>query len=176
MKIDRKMRIFAPVSLLLLLVDCSSKEMVVDHLGVANIPHSVVGDVVRFTLSFNRDAALGLSLGPYSRIGFALAAVFAVSVLVPLYRRAQATQTSLLVALALICGGAAGNALDRLRSARGVVDFIDIGIGAHRFYIFNVADIGVSVGAALLAFILWRSEQREEGAVPHERNGPEDPR
>lgn len=173
MKIDRKMRVFGPVSLLLLLVDCSSKEMVVDHLGVANVPHSVVGDVVRFTLAFNHDAAMGLTLGSFSRIGFALAAVFAISVLVPLYRRAQASQTSLLVALALICGGAAGNALDRLRSSRGVVDFIDVGIGAHRFYIFNVADLGVSIGAALLAFILWRSERRGAEAGTHPHNGTE---
>src|SRR2546423_8001430 len=176
MKVDRKMRVFGPVSLLLLLVDCSSKEMVVDHLGIANIPHSVVGDVVRFTLSFNRDAAMGLTLGPFSRIGFALAAAFAIAVLVPLYRRAQPTQTSLLVALALICGGAAGNALDRLRSARGVVDFIDIGIGTHRFYIFNVADLGVSIGAALLAFILWRSEHRQDASTLRERDETEDRR
>ncbi len=51
--------------------------------------------------------------------------------------------------------------LDRLRSSRGVVDFIDIGIGSHRFYIFNVADMGVSVGAVMLAYLLWRADHAE---------------
>ena len=60
-------------------------------------------------------------------------------------------------ALALVAGGAAGNLLDRLRTSRGVVDFIDVGIGAHRFYVFNLADVGVTTGAVLLALALWRS-------------------
>jgi len=59
------------------------------------------------------------------------------------------------IALALIAAGALGNLLDRLRSARGVVDFIDVGIGDTRFWTFNVADSGVTMGALLLMFVLW---------------------
>jgi signal peptidase II len=161
MGINRKSRVFWPVFLVLLLVDCSSKELVVDQIGLSNVPHSVVGDAVRFTLAFNPDAAMGLTLGPFSRAGFVLAALLAIAVLAPLYRRTDAGQTSRIVAIALICGGAAGNMLDRLRFSRGVVDFIDVGIGAHRFYIFNLADLGVTIGAALLAYGVWRSEQRQ---------------
>lgn len=62
-------------------------------------------------------------------------------------------------------GGAAGNLLNRLRSPQGVVDFIDIGVGATRFYTFNVADIGVCAGAILLAWAFWR-EDREREAAP----------
>ena len=61
---------------------------------------------------------------------------------------------------ALVVGGAAGNMLDRLISDRGVVDFIDVGVGASRFFIFNVADAGVSVGAALLIIATWRNERQ----------------
>ena len=161
MPVNRKARVFWPISFLLLLVDCSSKELVVDQLGLSNVPHQVVGDAVRFTLSFNPDAAMGLSLGSFSRVGFVLAAILAIAVLAPLYKRTQAAQTARIVALALICGGAAGNLLDRLRSSRGVVDFIDVGVGAHRFYIFNVADMGVSVGAVMLAYLLWRADRSE---------------
>ena len=158
MPTNRKTRVFWPISLLLLLVDCSSKELIVDRIGDANVPHSVIGDAVRFTLSYNPDAAMGITLGPFSRLGFAVAALFAIAALTPLYRKTSPQHTSRIVALALICGGAAGNLLDRLRSARGVVDFIDVGIGAHRFYIFNVADLGVTFGAVILAFLLWRTE------------------
>jgi signal peptidase II len=62
-----------------------------------------------------------------------------------------------------------GNLLDRLRSARGVVDFIDIGIGTHRFWTFNIADIGVTIGTAMLTWILCVRTSREElrpGAIP----------
>ena len=65
-------------------------------------------------------------------------------------------------ALGLITGGAVGNLADRLRSPRGVVDFIDMGLGDYRFWTFNVADVGVTVGAALLLYILLRRSRQEE--------------
>jgi signal peptidase II len=40
------------------------------------------------------------------------------------------------------------------------VDFIDIGVGVHRWPTFNVADMAVSGGAILLALVLWREEQQ----------------
>jgi signal peptidase II len=72
------------------------------------------------------------------------------------------------LALGLVAGGAAGNLIDRVRSARGVVDFLDVGIGAHRWPTFNVADIAVSCGALALAVSLWREDARraETESVP----------
>lgn len=57
-------------------------------------------------------------------------------------------------------GGAVGNLLDRIRSARGVVDFIDLGIGDVRFWTFNMADVGITCGAIVLAILLAREERR----------------
>ena len=64
------------------------------------------------------------------------------------------------LALGLAWGGAAGNLLDRLRSPRGVVDFIDIGVGSWRFWTFNVADSGVTIGAIILAWLLAHEDRR----------------
>jgi len=64
------------------------------------------------------------------------------------------------VSCALVAGGAAGNLLDRIRSSQGVVDFIDIGVGATRWPTFNLADMGVSVGAIALALSLWLEDAR----------------
>jgi signal peptidase II len=38
------------------------------------------------------------------------------------------------------------------------VDFIDIGVGDVRFWTFNLADVGLTVGAVILAVLLWRRE------------------
>jgi signal peptidase II len=46
-----------------------------------------------------------------------------------------------------------------------VVDFIDVGIGDMRWPTFNVADIGVSCGALLLAWVLWREDRAAATAV-----------
>ena len=56
--------------------------------------------------------------------------------------------------LALVCGGAVGNLLDRIRSTSGVVDFIDVGLRESRWPTFNVADASISFGALLLAYDL----------------------
>jgi signal peptidase II len=163
MAVPRKGRLFWPLLVVLLGTDCATKELAEQHL-VTWVPHDIVGPYLRFTLAYNPGAALSLDAGPYSRIIFSVTAIFAVALLLSLYRRTRPTATATLVALALVIGGAMGNLLDRLRSARGVVDFIDLGIGSWRFWTFNVADIGVSIGAVLLAWQLAQAtDARREG-------------
>lgn len=52
-------------------------------------------------------------------------------------------------ALALILGGALGNAIDRVRFG-AVVDFVDLHVAGWHWPAFNVADSAICVGAALL--------------------------
>src|SRR6266851_5292173 len=140
---------FWPVLLGLIALDCTTKNLAVEKLSPAHIPHQVIGDVVRFTLAYNPHAAMGLSLGSYSRVGFALLAAIMLGALVVYRRQISVQNSAAVVALALIAGGAAGNMMDRVRSSLGVVDFIDVGVGNTRFYTFNVADAGVFCGTIL---------------------------
>lgn len=160
MRMTSKARLFLPVLATLLLADCTTKDLARTHL-VPSVPEEVVGSVVRFTLAYNPGAAMSLSLGPHSRIILSVIAVIAVLALTTLYRRTDPRQTMTLVALAMVMAGALGNLLDRLRSPRGVVDFIDLGVGSVRFFTFNIADIGVFVGALLLAWRLSRDPATE---------------
>jgi lipoprotein signal peptidase len=57
------------------------------------------------------------------------------------------------LALSLLLGGAIGNFIDRIRFGY-VVDFVDIGAGGWRWYIFNVADMSVT-GFFVLAITIW---------------------
>lgn len=152
-----KARLFWPLAITLVVADCTTKNLAVEHLSPAHVPHAVVGDWVRLTLKYNPGAATGITLGPYSRIGFAVLAICALAILINFYRVTPPSERSRAFALALLIAGAAGNLLDRLRSARGVVDFIDVGVGTHRFYTFNVADACITVGAVILAVVLWRT-------------------
>ena len=132
------------------------------------VPHSIIGDLVRFTLAYNPGAAFSMSLGVYSRVIFGAFAVVALFVLWRLYRMtgsgARAGDTWRVVALGLAWGGAAGNLIDRIRSPLGVVDFIDIGYGNVRFWTFNVADSAVTVGAVLLAWSLSQEDRHQRQA------------
>jgi signal peptidase II len=156
-----KARIFWPVLVFVYALDFISKRLIEAHLHPVYVPHPVIGELVRFTLAYNKDAAMGLSLGGYSRIGFTITAAAVLVVLGVLYRRTPDDAKLSVLALGLITAGALGNLTDRLMSSQGVVDFIDVGIGASRFYTFNVADAGVTCGAILLAIVSLRSPKQE---------------
>ena len=56
------------------------------------------------------------------------------------------------IAFMMIFGGSIGNIFDRLYYS-SVPDFIDIHIGNFHWFIFNVADIFISVGVLLLIYL-----------------------
>lgn len=161
---SRKARAFWPLFSLLILTDCATKRIAESQLLPVHAPREVLGDVLRFTLAYNPGAAFGFSVGPGSRWLFTAVAIGMTGLFLHWYFRADAQDREFATALALVAGGAIGNLLDRLRSPRGVVDFIDIGLGDVRFWTFNVADMALTVGALLLASLLWKREQL--GASP----------
>jgi signal peptidase II len=140
-----------------LVTDWITKRLAVASLSPAHVPHEIIGEYVRFTLAYNRNAAMGLSLGQYSRIGFTVTAIIMLVVIGAIYRKVEPHVRGEAAALGLIAGGAMGNLTDRLTSALGVVDFIDVGIGDLRFWTFNVADAAVTTGAVLLILLTTRS-------------------
>ena len=127
---------------------------------------SVFGDWFQLRLVYNQGAAFGLHVGPYSRWIFFTVALVAVFVLARMSRNTSAADRFRQLALGLVAGGAVGNLIDRVRSARGVVDFLDVGVGSVRWPTFNVADIAVSCGAIALAISLWREDARRPGPEP----------
>ena len=155
--------LFWPILFVVAIVDVVTKAAAERLLLPRGIPHEVLGNGLRFTLVYNPGAAFGLNLGPQSRWIFAGLTLVALVILGRLYRTTRAGHVARSVALALVCAGAVGNLLDRMRSFFGVVDFIDVGVGDARWPTFNVADMAVSVGAALLAWVLWQ-EDREARA------------
>ncbi|HEX7978919.1 MAG TPA: signal peptidase II [Gemmatimonadaceae bacterium] len=150
--------LFWPILFVVAIVDVITKA-VAERVLVRGIPHEVLGSSLRFTLVYNPGAAFGLNLGPQSRWIFAGLTLVALVILGRLYRATRLGHTARTVALALVCAGAIGNLLDRMRSFFGVVDFIDVGVGAARWPTFNVADMAVSVGAAVLAWVLWQEDR-----------------
>jgi signal peptidase II len=153
-----KGRAYLAVLVPLLLLDRATKVIAVAQLVVAT-PQPVIGNTLRFTLVYNRNAAMDITLGPWSRWGFAAIAVVGVIVMLRWLRAARPGDWLRTAALGAVSAGAIGNLIDRLLSSRGVIDFIDIGIGTHRFWIFNVADMGVTIGAVLLALVVGRDDR-----------------
>jgi signal peptidase II len=127
---------------------------------------AVIGTTVQLHLVRNTGAAFGLHLGPWSRWIFTAIAIGAVYLLHRMWHEAGPADRLRRWAVAVVAGGAAGNLIDRLLTSRGVVDFIDVGVGTTRWPTFNVADIAVSCGAVALALSLWREDQTRHPISP----------
>lgn len=127
----------------------------------------VLGDFGRLTYIRNPGAAFGLFSG--SRVSFILISVVAIAIILSLLSREHYRGKLSMTALGMILGGAVGNLIDRIRLGE-VVDFIDLGFGGTRWPVFNVADIGVTVGVCILAFALYRRGEtvKKEEAVKAE--------
>ena len=165
----RKAFVYWPLAILVVVADWITKSLAVAYLEPAHIPHRLVGTVVQLTLTYNPGTAFGIPVGGggAARAGLVAVVVIALVILFGMYRNAAPSDTWLAAALGLVSGGALGNLIDRLRSARGVVDFIDVRFGTWHFWTFNVADAGVSVGAVLLAIVLWHHDKaRTSGRTP----------
>jgi signal peptidase II len=133
---------------LVLILDFVTKRAVLANEEALRSKVSVLGDFLRFVYVRNPGSAMGLfPVGRTVLVGISVAAsIF----LIFLYRTTNPGLVIRRGAMAAILGGAMGNLIDRLFYNGHVVDFIDVGIGTHRFYTFNVADMGVTVGGTLL--------------------------
>ena len=155
-------RLFWPVLIGVTAIDAATKLWAQSELQPQRMPHTIFGDLVRFTLVYNPGAAFGLHVGQYSRWVFMVLTLIALVILGRLYRATRSGDAARVFSLALVCGGALGNLADRVHSGLGVVDFIDVGLADARWPTFNVADMAVSIGAFLLAWVLWGEESEVE--------------
>ena len=141
---SRSLRVPLLIAALVVLVDQLTKRWALSTLADRNI--DLIGSL-RFNLAFNKGMAFsqGTGLGPIIGV---VALVVVVGLLVSIGR---STSPVYPFAVGLIIGGAVGNLVDRLFRSPGwlrggVIDFIDV----QWWPIFNVADIAVTVGGALL--------------------------
>jgi signal peptidase II len=142
-------------------------------------PVSVIPNFMRFSLSHNTGALFGVMgdlADPWRTLLLVVLPLAAVAVIVVLIWRAPKHEVLARTGLALILGGALGNLIDRLIYGH-VVDFIDVyagwrslaeplisWFGTNRWPTFNVADVGLCCGAALLLLelVVRRSPETEE--------------
>ena len=145
-------------------VDQLTKYAVINTLEVyeAYEPIPAIGDFFRFTRSENTGAAFGFL--PDSGILFLVIAVAVVLAMVYYYPRIPYDATLTRIAIGLICGGALGNALDRVQHGL-VVDFIHYSIPGIISNVSNLADHAIVFGVIVMFFDSWRRERAQKRAA-----------
>lgn len=123
----------------------------------------IIPGLLQFTYAENYGAAFSFlaDAGGWQRWFFgAVALGFSAMVIVWLWRLPAAKRWEP-IALALILGGAIGNLWDRILLGY-VRDFISVYYGSWHFPVFNVADMAISIGAAMLVIeLLFFAESKD---------------
>lgn len=139
------------LALVVLVIDQWSKWLAESTLTFLQ-PVPVIEPVLNWTLAYNEGAAFSMLADQsgwqkWFFAGLALVmALFLIVYLLKVPRRARLLSTG----LALVLGGALGNLIDRLLHGH-VIDFIHVHYAdAWHYPIFNIADVGICVGVALI--------------------------
>lgn len=182
----------AVVSITSLVSDIGSKlwaeKKLADYPGYVTL----IDNHLMFVLAKNKGGAWGLLQGESENVRrpfFLLVSVAAIAFIVTLYRRLQPRQYALKWGLPLVLGGALGNVFDRIRYGF-VIDFIDYRadwikklnelvqkyvpkhVVTDHWPTFNVADIAICVGVALMAIDMLTSRR---GKKPAQADVPLEP-
>lgn len=138
-----------------IVIDQLSKYLVLEHLTkIPTLP--LIENVLHFTYVENRGAAFGM-LKDSRWVFMVLSTVAIVAVLGYLILKRPADKL-LVIALSLVVSGGIGNMIDRIFLGY-VVDFIDVRL--IDFYVFNIADSCITVGACLMILYMILSEIKE---------------
>jgi len=137
------------LSLIILVLDQITKTWVSTHLSY-NQPVNIL-PYFDLRLLHNTGAAWSIlaDQGGWQRWFLSALAVIVSIIIMVWLTRLDSKQRWLACGLALILGGALGNVVDRIIYGY-VVDFIDIYYQAWHWPAFNIADIGISIGAVML--------------------------
>lgn len=159
---------FTPLFLAVLSVvyvsDLLSKLWILKRLATIGQSESIIQNFLYFTLTRNEGGVFGMMQG-HAWL-FQILTGFAILFLLYYYYKSAETSLVFSLAIAAILGGALGNFTDRFYgSTPGVVDFIDVRLGSFRWFIFNVADAFICVGAFLLAIAFYHFEKAEKAAA-----------
>lgn len=128
-------------------------------------PVPIIEPVLNWTLAYNYGAAFSFlaDAGGWQKWFFSgLALVMALFLIIYLIKVPRNAKL-LSVGLALVLGGAVGNLIDRLLHGH-VIDFIHVHYADVWHYpIFNIADIGICIGVAIIVIDMIFLEKKRQG-------------
>ena len=149
------------LSLAVIVADRATK-FAIEHYTNLFFRRPLISDVVILVHNQNPGIAFGVfsdSSSPWLTPFLVLSSIAVMVLLVWMLVKGRAGGTLAHGGLALILGGAAGNAIDRLIHG-GVTDFLEVRLGTFRWPAFNAADSAITIGAVLVLFELFFGVRR----------------
>lgn len=145
------------IPLLCIVLDQASK-MVARQQLIGAPARELAAGLLRIEYAENPGAFLSLGASLPGETRFVIFTVFVVALLIGLavfaLRMPDDTSIAVVVAIALVIGGGVSNLIDRLANDGRVVDFMQLGVGPLHTGVFNVADVAIMGGLALMLLAL----------------------
>ena len=139
------------IAMLIIIADQAVKYLVVSGMNVGDTAFSILNKGAAFSLLSGK-----LSLLSIISVAFCICAVI-------YWIKKKPTHPLLCTSITMMFAGAFGNAIDRI--FRGfVIDYIQTSF--INFPVFNIADIGITVGAILLVvYFIWFDKEDKNADV-----------
>jgi len=153
-------KLIHPVLIILLVVlDLFSKDYAANNFLFAQ-SYTTFIPFIDFLLIYNSGIAFGIFDG-YGNLASNLLLVITIFILIYLIRLLVKEKVQIAkFALSLITAGALGNIIDRFIDGK-VTDFLHLEFGSFSFFIFNLADAFITLGAILIIYfeLIYKAKQ-----------------
>lgn len=164
MRIGKRLLILFIVSITCVVCDRTTKILSTIHLP-RDVMHSYFYDILRLGYTENRGGLLGVGNTLPDELRFWIFTVAVGVILIGLlyYIMADPEQDLYsLTGLALVFSGGSCNLFDRIVNDGSVVDFLNIGLGPIRTGVFNVADMAIFAGIAIVLYTQSKYKSRNK--------------
>lgn len=155
-----------------LLVDQITKRFVIDTMFVGETQQPIPFLVPYFQLTRSENTGASFGFLPQAGDLFLVIAVVVVGAMLYYYPRVAPNARLTRFAIGMICGGALGNALDRLQHGH-VIDFIHYQIPNLISNVSNLADHAIVLGVILIFVDSWRSPEAAPANQLDDSNTPQ---
>ena len=149
------------IGMITVLLDQLSKFIVTKSLDIAEEIDIIPGILSILNIK-NTGAAFSSFTG--QRVFLILISILCITLIMNLIRKEKYENYLKHISLGILIGGMVGNLIDRIFFG-GVIDFISVTIFGYKLPVFNIADIGITIGVAIymiISIIITKKHIKEE--------------
>jgi signal peptidase II len=157
----RRWLLLVSIVIVVLIIDQISKQWVIDRMVLYQTIEPIPALVPFFQLTYSQNTGAAFGFLPQAGDIFLIIAVVVVIGMFYFYPRVPDNGQLTRIAIGLICGGALGNALDRLQHGH-VVDFIHYQIPGLISNVSNLADHAIVLGVILIFIESWLHDRQQK--------------
>ena len=136
-------------SVIVLLIDQIVKLLIKTNMNL-NEEISIIPNF--FSIQYLKNTGAAFSILENQTILLAITSIICISVIIYYLKKEENLTTAMYLSFGLVLGGIIGNLIDRI-VYQGVIDFLSFQIFNYNFPVFNIADIGITIGVLLLIII-----------------------